>query len=166
MRYWHPWNASWGSWRTFFKPDISFWMTFTFQGRSSLSWRWQTFWATHRQKDRKCWKNSRTHVCSLTLDKWQKACVLSYERRLTRTQFLSLLIRSQRVTKVGFMVMVQEQSNSRRSRRAHNHQEKKGTAGPEFNKGHAHYFFNMKGLVHCEFVPPNTMVNSDFNVTF
>jgi hypothetical protein len=23
-------------------------------------------------------------------------------------------------------------------------------------------FFDMKGIVHCEFVPPNTMVNSDF----
>jgi hypothetical protein len=40
---------------------------------------------------------------------------------------------------------------------------KKGMAGPEFNKEHAHcFFFDMKGTVHHEFVPPNTMVNSDF----
>jgi hypothetical protein len=32
----------------------------------------------------------------------------------------------------------------------------------QFNKEHAHCFFNMKGIVHHEFVPPNTMVNSDF----
>jgi hypothetical protein len=28
-------------------------------------------------------------------------------------------------------------------------------------------FFDMKGIVHCEFVPPDTTVNSDFfSVTF
>jgi hypothetical protein len=35
----------------------------------------------------------------------------------------------------------------------------KGAAGPEFNKEHA---FDVKGIVHHEFVPPNTTVNSDF----
>jgi hypothetical protein len=39
---------------------------------------------------------------------------------------------------------------------------KTGTAGLDFNKEHAHRFFNVKGIVHYEFVPPNTMVNSDF----
>jgi hypothetical protein len=38
---------------------------------------------------------------------------------------------------------------------------KKGTAGLEFNKEHAR-FFDGKGIIHREFVPPNTMVNSDF----
>jgi hypothetical protein len=40
---------------------------------------------------------------------------------------------------------------------------KKGAAGPEFNKEHAHCFFflDMKGFVHREFVPPYTVVNSD-----
>jgi hypothetical protein len=38
---------------------------------------------------------------------------------------------------------------------------KKGAAGPKFNKEHAH-FFDMKGIVHREFIPPNTVVNSDF----
>jgi hypothetical protein len=39
---------------------------------------------------------------------------------------------------------------------------KKGAAGPEFNREHAHCFFNVKGTVHHEFVPPNTVANSDF----
>jgi hypothetical protein len=30
----NPWNALWGFWRTFFEPDSSFWLAFTFQGRS------------------------------------------------------------------------------------------------------------------------------------
>jgi histone-lysine N-methyltransferase SETMAR len=44
---------------------------------------------------------------------------------------------------------------------------KKGAAGSQFNKEHAHrfllfFFFNVKGTVPREFVPPNTLVNSDF----
>jgi hypothetical protein len=39
---------------------------------------------------------------------------------------------------------------------------KKGKAGPEINKEHAHCFFRREGTVHGEFVPPNTTVNSDF----
>jgi hypothetical protein len=41
---------------------------------------------------------------------------------------------------------------------------KKGAAGPEFDKEHAHwffFFFNMKGIVHREFTPLNITVNSD-----
>jgi hypothetical protein len=39
---------------------------------------------------------------------------------------------------------------------------KKGAAGSEFNKEHNHCFFDMKGIVHHEFVPPNTTINFDF----
>jgi hypothetical protein len=39
---------------------------------------------------------------------------------------------------------------------------KKGVAGPEYNKEHTHGFFGVKGIVHHEFVPPNTTINSDF----
>jgi hypothetical protein len=40
---------------------------------------------------------------------------------------------------------------------------KKGAAGLEFNKEHVHcFFFDMMGIVHREFVPPNTTINSDF----
>jgi hypothetical protein len=39
---------------------------------------------------------------------------------------------------------------------------KKGAAGPEFNKEHTRFFFDVKGIVRYEFVPPKTMVNSDF----
>jgi hypothetical protein len=39
---------------------------------------------------------------------------------------------------------------------------KKGAAGPEFIKEHAHCFFDVKGIVHRKFVPPNTTVNSYF----
>jgi hypothetical protein len=47
--------------RKFFKPDSDFWMAFTFQGQSSVSWRWRAFGATkNQQNDRKCWKNLRT----------------------------------------------------------------------------------------------------------
>jgi hypothetical protein len=38
---------------------------------------------------------------------------------------------------------------------------KKSAAGPEFNREHAHFSFDVKGIVHCEFVPHNTKVNSD-----
>jgi hypothetical protein len=52
--YQNPWNASWGFQRIFFKPDSGFWMTFTFQGRLSVSWKWWMFRATkHQQNDRK-----------------------------------------------------------------------------------------------------------------
>jgi hypothetical protein len=39
---------------------------------------------------------------------------------------------------------------------------KKGAAGLEFNKEHAYYLFHMKRVIHHEFDPPNTIVNSDF----
>jgi hypothetical protein len=39
---------------------------------------------------------------------------------------------------------------------------KNGMAGPKFNI----VSFDMKGIVHCEFVPPNTTVNSDFYCDF
>jgi hypothetical protein len=39
-------------------------------------------------------------------------------------------------------------------------------AGQELNKEHAHcFFFDVKGIVHHESVPPNTTVNSDFYCT-
>jgi hypothetical protein len=45
--------------------------------------------------------------------------------------------------------MIQKQRNNRHSERAHNNQEKKGAAGLEFNKEHAHcFFFDVKGIVH------------------
>jgi hypothetical protein len=39
---------------------------------------------------------------------------------------------------------------------------KRGAADPEFKKEHSHCFFDMKGIVHHEFVTPNTTVSSDF----
>jgi hypothetical protein len=39
---------------------------------------------------------------------------------------------------------------------------KKGEAGPEFSKEHAHFFFDLKEIVHSEFIPPNSTVNCDF----
>jgi hypothetical protein len=35
---------------------------------------------------------------------------------------------------------------------------KKGAAGALFNKGLLIVFFDVKGTVHCEFVPPNSTV--------
>jgi hypothetical protein len=60
IRYRNPCNVSWGFWRTLFKPDSGFWMAFTFQGWSSVSWRWQTFRATRHQKMLKKFMNSST----------------------------------------------------------------------------------------------------------
>jgi hypothetical protein len=42
IRYQNSWNASWGFWRTFLKPDIGFWMAFMFQGQLCVSWRWHS----------------------------------------------------------------------------------------------------------------------------
>jgi hypothetical protein len=50
--------------------------------------------------------------------------------------------------------MLQKQSNTRRSGRAHNHQEQKSLGKSAF--------FDVEGIVHREFVPPNTTVNFDF----
>jgi hypothetical protein len=45
--------------------------------------------------------------------------------------------------------------------------EKKGVAGPELNKDHLLLFLDVKEIVHCEFVSPNTSVNSiTFTATF
>jgi hypothetical protein len=43
---------------------------------------------------------------------------------------------------------------------------KRGAAGPEFNKEHAHCFFLRKVTLHREFVPPNATPNSDFYCGF
>jgi hypothetical protein len=39
---------------------------------------------------------------------------------------------------------------------------KEGVRGLEFKKEYAHYFFYATQIVHREFVPPNTTVNSEF----
>jgi hypothetical protein len=77
----------WGFWRTFFKPDSSFWMAFMFQDRSSVCWWWWTFRVTkHHQNDRKCWKNSRTHPWSMLPNnpwarrrRWDQLCSLLWD---------------------------------------------------------------------------------------
>jgi hypothetical protein len=66
------------------------------------------------------------------------------------------------VTKVGFMVMIQKQSNNCCRERAHNHQEQKRCSRSGVPQRNAHCFFDVKEIVHHEFVPPNTTVNSDF----
>jgi hypothetical protein len=55
--------------------------------RSSVSWRWWTFWATkHQQNDRKCWKNSRTHQRRSSPNnprarrhRWDQLCSLKFD---------------------------------------------------------------------------------------
>jgi hypothetical protein len=67
------------------------------------------------------------------------------------------------MTKVGFMVIIQKQSKNHRSGRAHDHQEqKKLRLVRSSTKSMLIVSFDVKGIVHCEFVSPNTMVNSDF----
>jgi hypothetical protein len=85
-------------------------------------------------------------VCSPTLDERSKAaaCVLSYKRRLMRTQLLSL--GSQRVMKVGFTVMIQKHSNNCNSGRAHNHQAQKRRSRSGVQQKHAHCFFRCEGF--------------------
>jgi hypothetical protein len=67
--------------------------------------------------------------------------------------------------KIGFThtVMIQKQSNSLCSGRAHNHQKQKRYNRFGVQQGACSlFFFYVKGIIHCEFVPPNTSVNSDF----
>jgi hypothetical protein len=59
--------------------------------------------------------------------------------------------------------MIQKQSNNRRSGRANNQQDKKKVAsGPEFSKNMLIIFFDVKRIVHREFVGRKTTVSSDF----
>jgi hypothetical protein len=60
--------------------------------------------------------------------------------------------------------MIQKQSNDRHSGRTHNHHEQKwrSRSAVQQRACSLFFFFNVKGIVHHEFVPPNTMVNSDF----
>jgi hypothetical protein len=62
------------------------------------------------------------------------------------------------------MVMIQKQINNRRSGRAHNHQEQKKVEQVQSSTKSmlTVFFFDVKGIVRREFVPPNTTVNSDF----
>jgi hypothetical protein len=66
------------------------------------------------------------------------------------------------VTKVGFTVMDPETATIVAVEELTITKSKKGREGLEFNKEHAHCFFYVKGIVHCEFVTPNTTFNSDF----
>jgi hypothetical protein len=69
--------------------------------------------------------------------------------------------------KVGFMVMIQKQSKNHHDGRANNHQEQKRSGRSTVQqRACSLFFFDVKGTVHCESIPPNTMVNSDFNVRF
>jgi hypothetical protein len=65
------------------------------------------------------------------------------------------------VTKVGITVMMQKESNNRRSGRAHNHQEQVRSSTKSMLMS-----FQCEGVGHHESVPPNTTVNSDLTVTF
>jgi hypothetical protein len=67
------------------------------------------------------------------------------------------------MTKVGFMVTIQKQITNRLSGRAHKHQEKKrsGRSGVQ-QTACSLFLFYAKGIVHREFVPSNTTVNSEF----
>jgi hypothetical protein len=53
IHYWYPCNALWGFSWMFSKPDSSFWIAFMFQGRSSISWKWQKFTETKHQQNEK-----------------------------------------------------------------------------------------------------------------
>lgn len=65
----NPWNASWGSWRLFFKLYIRVSMAFTFQGWSSVSWKRETFRVTkHQQNDKKYLKILKTYPWSELTD--------------------------------------------------------------------------------------------------
>jgi hypothetical protein len=56
-----------------------------------------------------------------------------------------------------------EQSNNRRSAKGHNHQEQKKMARQVRSSTKIVLIvFEVKGIVHREFVPPSTTVNSDF----
>jgi hypothetical protein len=69
---------------------------------------------------------------------------------------------TQQLTIVGFTV-IQKQSNNRRSGRAHKHQEQKRCSTSRLQLRAHSLFFNAKGIVHCELIPPNTSVNSNLD---
>jgi hypothetical protein len=68
------------------------------------------------------------------------------------------------VTKVGFTVIIQKQSNNRRSGRAYNRQEQKRHCMSRVQQraSSLFFFFEVKGIVDSDFVPPNTTVKCDF----
>jgi hypothetical protein len=96
----------------------------------------------------------------LTNDEKQRHINMCLELREKANEDPTFTSRIIRVTKVGFMVTIQKQSNNRHSGRAHNHQEQK--RGCSSGVQHAHCFFDVKGIAHREFVPPNITVNSNF----
>jgi hypothetical protein len=67
------------------------------------------------------------------------------------------------VIKVGFRVIIQKQSNNRRIGRVHNHQWQNRRSRSRVQQRACSLFFDINGIVHREFVPPNTTVNSDFH---
>jgi hypothetical protein len=70
-------------------------------------------------------------------------CFELWEKAKEDPTFISRIITGD---EIGFTVMSQKQRNSCCSGRAHNHQaQKKGAAGPEFNKEHDHCFFRHEG---------------------
>jgi hypothetical protein len=84
-------------------------------------------------------------------------CVLSYERRLTRTQLLSLGSLGDESWIYGYDPETKQQSSQ-----GHNHQQQKRCGRSGVQQRACSLFFWSEGIVHQEFVPPNTTVNSDF----
>jgi hypothetical protein len=64
--------------------------------------------------------------------------------------------------KIGFMVMIQKQSNNHHSGRTHNHQDQKwrSKSGVQ-RRAYSSFFFNVKKIVHHEFVPPTLWSSLD-----
>jgi hypothetical protein len=81
-------------------------------------------------------------------------CVLGHERRLTRTPtFIPRLITGDKSWIYGYDPETKQQLSQWKSPQSP--RAKKGMGGPEFNKEHAHcFFFDVKGTVHREFLPP------------
>jgi hypothetical protein len=64
------------------------------------------------------------------------------------------------VTKVGFTVLVLKQGKIVAVEEPTITKSKKGAAGPEFLKENVCRLFHMNGIVHHEFLPPYTTINS------
>jgi hypothetical protein len=156
-------------------PDNGFWMAIMFQGRSNVSWRWQ-FRSSSMKIVVEQSMSSQTPLRSvmefagLNTKIWTRAA-------LPRSLFPNSwqMIKSEKANedpsfikyhngwrKLDLRLWSRNKATIVTVEEPIITKTQKGAAGLEFNKEHARCFFQCEEIVHHEFVPPNTTVNSEF----